>query len=131
MTPLFKKALRSGESARKLLADEDYDGACDRSYYAMFNAARALLLLENAITLGETKSHASILRMFSETFVRPGLAPREFGRNFSTVQALRAKADYAAVGASREDAEAAVVSMTAMLHFASEYFERKEKRRDG
>ena len=126
VTPLFTKAVRSAESAQTLFADDDYDGACDRAYYAMFNAARAMLVIESRLALVDTKSHASILRLFSEVFVRSGRAPQDFGRNFSTVQRLRAKADYAPVMATREDAAAAIESMTAMLRFAGEYIERRE-----
>lgn len=130
VTPLLAKAMRSAESAQTLFADEDYDGACDRAYYAMFNSARAMLVIENKLALLETKSHASILRLFSEVFVRSGRVPQDFGRNFSTVQRLRAKADYAPVMASREDAEAAIESMAAMLRFAGGYIEQREDRPD-
>ncbi|WP_204848259.1 HEPN domain-containing protein [Rhodopila globiformis] len=38
------KAARAAESARALLDRGDADGACNRAYYAMFDAARAALL---------------------------------------------------------------------------------------
>ena len=45
MTPteLMLKAQRALSSAQTLLNDGDVDGACNRAYYAMFDAARAAL----------------------------------------------------------------------------------------
>ena len=37
---LMAKAAQAGESARTLLERGDADGACNRAYYAMFDAAR-------------------------------------------------------------------------------------------
>ncbi|OHC67239.1 MAG: hypothetical protein A2045_15515 [Rhodocyclales bacterium GWA2_65_20] len=39
------KAARAAVSARLLLNAGDVDGACNRAYYAMFDAARAALLV--------------------------------------------------------------------------------------
>jgi uncharacterized protein (UPF0332 family) len=40
---LMAKAWQAGTSARVLLENGDMDGACNRAYYAMFEAARAAL----------------------------------------------------------------------------------------
>jgi uncharacterized protein (UPF0332 family) len=40
---LFTKAQTAAASARILLNAGDVDGACNRAYYAMFDAARAAL----------------------------------------------------------------------------------------
>jgi uncharacterized protein (UPF0332 family) len=45
-TMLMSKAGRACESARILLACADIDGACNRAYYAMFDAARAAVFIE-------------------------------------------------------------------------------------
>lgn len=41
---LIIKAQRASASAALLLGQGDIDGACNRAYYAMFDAARAALL---------------------------------------------------------------------------------------
>lgn len=48
MTPqeLITKAQRALASAKLLLGSGDVDGACNRAYYAMFDAARAAPLIE-------------------------------------------------------------------------------------
>ena len=50
LTPsgLMAKASRACVSARLLLDAGDVDGACNRAYYAMFDAACAALLASNA-----------------------------------------------------------------------------------
>jgi uncharacterized protein (UPF0332 family) len=45
----FFKAVRACISARVLLDLGDVDGACNRAYYAMFDAARAALLASGAL----------------------------------------------------------------------------------
>ena len=45
---LMVRARRALASAQKLLQDNDGDGACNRVYYAMFDAARAALITSNA-----------------------------------------------------------------------------------
>lgn len=42
------KAERAAESAKLLLEAGDADGACNRAYYAMYDAARAALLAAGA-----------------------------------------------------------------------------------
>ncbi len=42
------KAERAAVSAKLLLEAGDVDGACNRAYYAMFDAARAALLVSSA-----------------------------------------------------------------------------------
>jgi uncharacterized protein (UPF0332 family) len=39
----MRKAHRAVEAARLLLANHDTEGACNRAYYAMFDAAHAAL----------------------------------------------------------------------------------------
>ena len=41
---LFVKAQTAASSAKILLDSKDLDGACNRAYYAMFDAARAALI---------------------------------------------------------------------------------------
>lgn len=46
---LMSKARQAVKSAQVLLAEGDVDGACNRAYYAMFDAARAALLASGAV----------------------------------------------------------------------------------
>ena len=62
----------------------------NRSYYAMFYAALALLQ-----TIGKTPSkHTGALSLVDQEFVLTGRIPREAGRNLHRVFDLRQQSDY-------------------------------------
>jgi uncharacterized protein (UPF0332 family) len=85
------KAVQAAESARALLDRGDADGACNRAYYAMFDAARAALL-----TTGHDvgKTHRGVLNAFNERLVKDGPIPKEAGRLLKHAEAFRYVADY-------------------------------------
>lgn len=97
MTPqdLLLKANRALESARLLLASGDVDGACNRAYYAMFDAARAALIATRAPVQAEVaRTHSGLIAAFSMHLVKPGLIAVEHGRSLNKVEDLRLIADY-------------------------------------
>jgi uncharacterized protein (UPF0332 family) len=59
LTPkaLMAKAVRACESARVLLGLGDVDGAANRAYYAMFDAARAALIASAALVEPDMEKH--------------------------------------------------------------------------
>lgn len=92
---LMAKALRAISSAEVLLADGDGDGACNRAYYGMFDAARAALLAQAAPVPAEiAKTHSGLIAAFSQHLVKTGLVPVELGRALNKVEDLRLIADY-------------------------------------
>jgi uncharacterized protein (UPF0332 family) len=88
---LMAKAVRAAESAQALLDLEDADGACNRAYYAMFDAARAALL---AVGYEIGKTHRGVLIAFNDRLVKDGPIPRETGRLLKHAEAFRYVADY-------------------------------------
>lgn len=88
---LMAKALQAAASAKVLLNTGDADGACNRAYYAMFDAARAALLASGA-EVGKT--HKGILNAFSDRLVRKGPIPKEMGRLLKHAETFRYVADY-------------------------------------
>jgi uncharacterized protein len=96
MSPLelWAKAITAAASARAPMERGDANGATSRAYYAMFNAARALLWLRDGIDPSESKKHATTIRKFSEQFVKTGLVPVELGRLFNEAAEVRFIADY-------------------------------------
>jgi uncharacterized protein (UPF0332 family) len=85
------KALQAAASAKVLLETGDADGACNRAYYAMFDAARAALL---ACGHEVGKTHKGVLNVFSEHLVRNGPLPKEIGRLLKQAETRRYVADY-------------------------------------
>jgi len=92
---LLDKAMRALASARLLLDSGDVDGACNRAYYAMFDAARAALLVECGSTAPElAKTHGGLITAFSLHLVKTGRVPVEFGKALNRVADIRLVADY-------------------------------------
>ena len=89
------KAQRALTSAKLLLDSGDVDGACNRAYYAMFDAARAALLSIHAPVPAEVaRTHSGLITAFSLHLVKPGLVAVEHGRSLNKVEDLRLIADY-------------------------------------
>lgn len=106
---LMTKAHRALASAEKLLQDNDSDGACNRAYYAMFDAARAALIASKAPVPPEiAKTHSGLIAAFSLHLVKPGRFPVEQGRAFNRAEDLRLVADYKGDSISAEEASWAV-----------------------
>ncbi len=57
------KARRAAKSARALAASGDAEGAINRAYYAMFDAARAVLHHIDPASAA-AKTHSTVLRRF-------------------------------------------------------------------
>jgi uncharacterized protein (UPF0332 family) len=64
--------------------------AMSRAYYAVFHAARALLLLEGV----EAKTHAGVLRLVAERLVRGGKLDAKVNVWLVKLQAIRHESDY-------------------------------------
>lgn len=92
---LIDKALRASASARLLMDAGDVDGACNRAYYAMFDAARAALLFSNAPVEAEVaRTHGGLISAFSLHLVKPGRISVELGRALNRAEEIRLIADY-------------------------------------
>ncbi len=84
------KAQRALASAHTLLQDGDGDGACNRAYYAMFDAARAALIAAKSPVPPEiAKTHSGLIAAFSLHLVKTDLFPKELGRSFNKAEDLR------------------------------------------
>jgi uncharacterized protein (UPF0332 family) len=101
------KAARAAASARLLLNAGDVDGACNRAYYAMFDAARAALLVY-AGDASETRTHSGLIAAFGLRLVKSGLVRMELGKALNRVFEIRQAADYTEQAVSRESAGWAV-----------------------
>ena len=89
------KAVRATASAKILLDTGDVDGACDRAYYAMFNAARAALLASSAPVQADiSRTHSGLIAAFSLHLVKPGQVSVDLGRALNKLEELRLIAHY-------------------------------------
>ena len=118
MTPqeLMAKANRALTSAKLLLDSGDVDGACNRAYYAMFDAARAALLCINAPVPAEVaRTHSGLIAAFSLHLVKTGRIAIEHGRSLNKVEDLRLIADYRGDPVTLENAAWALVQANNFL----------------
>jgi uncharacterized protein (UPF0332 family) len=84
---LMDKADRALTSARLLFDAGDSDGATNRAYYAMFDAALASLLWAGlGATKDHHKTHRGLIASFGLHLVRTGVLSAAFGRSLNRVQ---------------------------------------------
>lgn len=103
---LMAKADTACASARVLLNMGDVDGACNRAYYAMFDAARAALLASGAPAKPEiVKTHRGLINAFSLHLVKSGPVSKEMGRLLNRAEEIRLVADYKADSVELVDAK--------------------------
>jgi uncharacterized protein (UPF0332 family) len=107
MTPevYIEKAERALSAARVLLSADNTEGACNRAYYAIFDAAHAALLAANVgVAITSIKTHSGLIGAFGKHLVQAGLIDVKHGRSFNQVQRLRQLADYTGDSVSVDDA---------------------------
>jgi uncharacterized protein (UPF0332 family) len=100
------KALRALASSKLLFADGDLDGACNRCYYAMFDAAHAALIRSGCHVDGsEIKTHRGLIAAFGKHLVKPGVATADLGKSLNQVERIRLLADYTGEEVDAEQAK--------------------------
>lgn len=106
---LLQKANTALLSAKLLLQSGDIDGACNRAYYAMFDAARAALMaFQKSNEVLSIKTHSGLITSFSLQLVKPGAIDLELGKALNKVEDLRLIGDYKADLITLEQASWAV-----------------------
>lgn len=125
---LMAKARRACASAEVLLAVGDVDGACNRAYYAMFDAAQAALLASGAPVGAELgKTHRGLINAFSAHLVKDGPVPREMGRLLKRAEEIRLIADYNGESVDLDDARAMIEQAQVFIAMMSDLFLPKEQ----
>ena len=117
------KAERALATAHLTLRANDADGACDRAYYAMFNAAHAALFaLGVESDTRPVKTHSGLVAKFSQDVVVAGHLPAACGRDLANVQKYRQVADYTAESVDAADAAWSVDRAAAFISAVKKKF---------
>lgn len=87
----LKKAHEELNNAKLSLDNELYSSSLSASYYAIFHAARALLAAESIVS----KKHSSVIYLFSEHFIKPGIVNKKYSKVISSAFEMRIESDYA------------------------------------
>ncbi len=128
MTPevWMAKAERCLSSAELLLESGDPDAACNRSYYAMFNAARAALLIIGLSESAMSKTHSTLIGAFGLHIAKAELVPTEMGRLFSRESHRRLLSDYEGDGASVAEAQDSVANANRFVSAVRSWIELRQ-----
>jgi uncharacterized protein (UPF0332 family) len=98
----LKRSQQHLKSARDLLQNDDFADSVSRSYYAIFQAARALL----AIVSLDSRKHSGVVSLFNRHFIKTGKLAKRWGVVLKDARRSREMADYTELAEfSREDAE--------------------------
>ena len=87
---LIEKANRYLKSANLLLKDNDPESSISRTYYAMFYAAEAALLIKDKTF----SSHKGVISSFGKLFIKTDIFPKEMGRELNRAFGKRQIGDY-------------------------------------
>ena len=86
----LEQSLQCLKSARILLEHEDYRGAANRSYYAIFHAMRSVLALDNK----DFSKHAGVISCFRKDYLKTGELPRDLPPIITLAFEVRSDCDY-------------------------------------
>ena len=112
----IQKAERALAGARALVTAGDVEGACNRAYYAMFDAAHAALLSFGVSGPdANPKTHRGLIGTFGKRLVLGGHLPAELGVALNKVERLRTLADYTGEPITSTDAAWAVEKAEAFV----------------
>ena len=116
-TSVLMNKAQSALRAARLLLDNGYaDDACNRAYYAMFDAARVALLTVGApVQAEEARTHRGLISAFGQYIVKPGRLPADFGKSLNRAHEVRLLADYSGDPVKTEQAVELVRAATAFV----------------
>jgi uncharacterized protein (UPF0332 family) len=124
MTDLAASAREAAEEARVLFRASLFSGACSRAYYAMFNAARAMLFAKG-YQREKAKTHKTVLRLFSREFVQEGSFDPQLARALRKAADARNIANYEG-GVTHDEAAQVMATLEAFMREAEAVLAKKE-----
>lgn len=86
----YGQAQQCIKSARVLVQIEDYKGAANRSYYAIFHAMRSVLALENK----DFSKHSGVSAYFRKEYIKTEIFEVELSDIISSAFDVRSNSDY-------------------------------------
>lgn len=76
--------------AKDLFSLGHYMDTASKAYYAVFQAARAILATQEL----DSRKHSGVISLFNRYFVKTGILPKEFRKIIVSTQDLRLASDY-------------------------------------
>jgi len=112
----IEKSQENLQESEDALKQDHFGMSVNRSYYAMFTSARAILALKEL----DSSKHSGVIALFSQHIIKPGLFPKELSKFFRKAKRIREDADYGDfVEITKKDAQM-------QLEHAKEFVEEAE-----
>ena len=108
----LKRSRQHLKSARDLLRNDDYADSISRSYYAIFQSARALLAINGL----DNRKHSGVVSLFNRHFIMAGKLDKHWAVVLKDARRSREMADYTEIAEfSRQDAEEQIADAEAFV----------------
>lgn len=86
----LEKAKNDLKDAQKNYAEEMYETAANRAYYAIFHAARAALIMDGE----DYRRHAGVIAFFRKNYIKTGILDDSLSEIIKNAFELRTESDY-------------------------------------
>ena len=86
----LEKAMNCIKSAQINAANELYSDSANRSYYAIFHTARAVMALDGV----DRKKHSGVLSYFQEHYIKTKIFDKKYSRVLQDACNVRQESDY-------------------------------------
>lgn len=118
---LMERAYKRVKSAEFLYEKEFYNDAVSRAYYAIFDAASAVLITKGL----SAKTHAGVITLFNLHFVKTRKIPAKYIQSFRRAKEAREEADYEILKKfSKEETEEIIKMSKEFVNFIKEKFKK-------
>ena len=117
----LKHAEECLKSAKALLGMDDYKGAANRSYYAIYHAMRSVLALDGI----DMKKHSGTISEFRRLYIATQIFDRSMSKTISQLFDIRTNSDYDDFYvASKTEVEEQVQGAEAFVETISQYLSK-------
>ena len=86
----LEKAKNDLRDAQKSFAEEMFETSANRAYYAIFHAARAVLILDGQ----DYKRHSGVISFFRKDYIKTGILDESLSEIIKNAFELRTESDY-------------------------------------
>ena len=116
----IRKAKEDLAEAKELFNKELIGGSINRSYYSIFDAARALLAFDRF----DSKKHSGVIHFFHQNYIATKKIEVHFGKILSNAFNMRSKTDYHDFYvAAKSDAQKLIEDAEEFLNMIEKYLE--------
>jgi uncharacterized protein (UPF0332 family) len=117
----LQQAEESIQEAKTLAQNSLWRGAINRSYYAMFYAALALVVQKQQVI----SKHSGVIAFFDKEYVRNGIFPKELSRYLHFAFERRQNSDYGEIfTVNSEEANQAIIEAVQFVEKIKDYLRK-------